>query len=294
MKKIGVICILAAGILWGCTGYFVRVLSEIGFNSLQMVTIRLSLAALCFISMAFIRGIRKIKVSKKHLPLLFSTGFFGVFSLSVTYLLSMQASSLSLAAILMYTAPIFVMLASLFLFKEKMTTLKVLSLILASVGLVFVSGILKGDANVTFMGVVWGILSGITYGSYSIFGKYVLKHYDSYILTVWAFITAGFCSLFVSDIPDIFIKISTNAQWYHVVLILVMGFVTAFLPFLLYSYGLSKLNATNAIILASVEPLVASLVGIFIFKEATDLFSVIGIFIILAAVVLASLKAESK
>lgn len=293
MQKSGVIYVLAAGFLWGCTGFFVRTLTgEFGFTTFQVVTLRLVDAASAFLILSLIKGKDTLKVKLKHLPILFCSGFFGVFMLAVTYFSSMQCSSLSLAAILMYTAPIFVMLASIVLFKEKLTFMKILSLILALIGLVFVSGILKGDANVTFLGVVLGILSGITYGSYSIFGKYALKHYKGFTVTAWAFIFAGLSSLFIGDLPDMAQKIATQASPKLIILLLSMGVVTAFMPFLLYTLGLSRLDASKAIILASVEPLVATVLGIVVFGEQTDVFSIIGIFVILVAVVLASLKKE--
>ena len=294
MQKLGILSVLAAGVLWGSMGFFVRILTQdYGFSSLQVVTLRLSVAAFCFFILSFIKGIRVLKVKPAHLPIMFCAGFFGVFSLSVTYFLSMKYSSLSLAAILMYTAPIFVMIASLFLFKEKMTFIKTLSLILATIGLICVSGILKGKANVTLPGIVFGLLSGITYGSYSIFGKYALRHYQSYTVSAWAFLFAGLSSLFVGDIGDIGYKISANISPSFILLITSMGIVTAFLPFLFYTIGLSKLDASKAIILASVEPLVATVFGIIVFKEPTDIISIIGIFTILTAVFMASAKKNS-
>jgi drug/metabolite transporter (DMT)-like permease len=163
---------------------------------------------------------------------------------------------------------------------------------LASAGFIFVSGILKGDANITFYGIIFGILSGMTYGSYSIFGKYALMHYESFTVTAWAFVFAGVSSLFVGDMPDMIAKISQNFSLPFIMFLGSMGIITAFLPFLLYTVGLSKLDASKAIILASVEPLVATLFGIFVFKEQTDLFSLIGIFAIHSAVVLASVKRD--
>ena len=294
MKKFGIMSVLTAGILWGSMGLFVRILTnDFGFTSFQVVTLRLTVAAVCFLILSFIKGIKILKVKISHLPILFCAGFFGIFSLSATYFLSIKHSSLSLAAILMYTAPIFVMIASLFLFKEKMTFLKTLSLVFATAGLVCVSGIFEGDAGVTVPGIIFGLLSGLTYGSYSIFGKYALRHYKSYTVTAWAFIFAGLSSLFVGNIGDMYHKICTNISPSFILLIVSMGIITAFLPFLFYTIGLSKLNASKAIILASVEPLIATIFGITVFKEPTDIISIIGIFTILAAVVMASAKKDT-
>ncbi|MBQ8525308.1 MAG: EamA family transporter [Clostridia bacterium] len=291
MKKSALLCVLAAGILWGCMGFFVRTLqNEYGFGSLQIVCLRLVFAALAFVILGVIRRTPAIRL--RHALLLFCTGFCGIMLLSVTYFLSMTYSSLSVAAILMYTAPAFVLIASVILFKEKLTGTKILSLILAFAGCVFVSGIFGGDAKITAMGVVMGILSGITYGSYSIFGTYALRKYDTYTVTTWAFIFAALASLAVGNVPDIVIKIasSENNALRIIILSVGMGIFTAFMPFLLYTIGLSRTEPSKAIIVASVEPLVATVLGFAVFGETPTVFSAVGIVLILASVVLTTVK----
>lgn len=290
MKKSALISILAAGVLWGCMGLFVRTLqNNYGFTSLNIVCLRLTFAALAFIILALIRKTPPIK--PKDAPLLYCTGVSGIMLLSVTYFLSMTYSSLSVAAILMYTAPAFVLIASVILFKERLTIHKISALILAFAGCVCVSGIFGGDAKVTFMGVVMGILSGITYGSYSIFGTFALKKYNTYTVTTWAFIFAAITSLFIGNVPEIVRITATSGKAAEILIIsAAMGIFSAFMPFLLYTIGLSKCEASKAIIVASVEPLVATLLGFACFDETPTVFSAIGIVLILASVVLTTIK----
>lgn len=290
MKKSALLSILAAGTLWGCMGLFVRTLQNIyAFGSLQIVCLRLTVAAVAFAILGIIRRTPVIKL--RHVPLLFCTGFCGIMLLSVTYFLSMTYSSLSVAAILMYTAPAFVLIASVILFKEKLTTAKITALILAFAGCVFVSGIFGGDAKITTIGVVMGILSGITYGSYSIFGTYALKKYDTYTVTTWAFVFAALASLPFGNVPDIVTKIATAPDSVSLVLIIVsMGIFSAFMPFLLYTIGLSRTEPSKAIIVASVEPLVATMLGFALFNETPTIYSAVGIVLILASVVMATGK----
>lgn len=290
MKKSALLCIIGAGILWGCMGLFVRTLqNEFGFGSLEIVCMRLTVAAIAFVVTAILKKSLSIKLC--DVPLLFSMGFFGIMLLSVTYFLSMTYSSLAVAAILMYTAPAFVLASSVILFKEKLTGGKIVSLILAFAGCVFVSGISKETKGAGTVGVIMGILSGITYGSYSIFGTYALKKYDSYTASTWAFIFAALASLAICNVGEIATKIVSSETPLKIIALAVgMGIFTAYMPFFLYTIGLSKTAASKAIIVASVEPLAATIVGFVIYGESLTIYTVAGIVLILASVVLTALR----
>ncbi len=288
MNKTSVICILLAGSLWGSMGFFVRSLTEVyGFSSLEVVSLRLITAAVTFVVFLAVRRKGELKVSTKDLPLLAVTGLSGVLGTSVTYFLSMKYSTLAVAAILMYTAPIMVMIASFFLFGERITGRKILSIILAFSGCVLVSGIIGSDANVTVMGVIMGVMSGVTYGSYSVFGTYCLRKHSSFTLTAWAFVFAAAGSLLLVDVPEMLSKVFLSKHTLPIVgLVLGMGILTSFLAYIFYTIGLSRTEASKAIIVASVEPLVATVVGIAAFGETPTVYCLVGILLILGSVML--------
>ena len=288
MKKIAVIYVLLAGILWGIMGIFVRTLQNVyGFSSLEIVFLRITIAAIAFVLLSLFKGKDALKLKLCDIPLILLMGSCSVVLMALTYFLSMQYSSLAVAAILLYTAPIFVMVSSLFLFKEKLTAIKVLSVTLAFVGFVLVSGITSGKSNVTFMGVLMGLLSAITYASYSVFGKYALKKNDSFKVTTWAFVFASLTTLLFTDCKSVVSTIVCDEKPLLLVLIIVLfGISSAFLPFLFYTKGLSCLPASKASILASVEPLVAAVTGIVVFHEKLTVYIAVGIALIFTSVVL--------
>lgn len=288
--------IIIAGILWGIMGLFVRHLSAVyGLTSMQISTARLFSAGILFIIFTLITDKSRLKVCLKDLPLLIAMGFFSVIFMSATYFESINLTSLAVAAILLYTAPIIVMIASIFLFKEKFTPKKALALTLAFAGCILVSGIATGDAHVTPYGIFMGFLSALTYALYTIFGKFALKKHHSFTVTAYAF-TVGGVGSFIFAPPASFIPAFENAENACILLLTLIatGFFTAFLPFLFYTMGLKKTEAGKASVMASVEPMVASLVGIFVLREPTDIYSVIGILSILAAIIILNLKEKNK
>ena len=123
MKTRAFIYIIIAGLLWGTSGLFVHVLSPYGFSSLQMSAMRGVVSALCMIVYALVKDRSLFCISKRELALFAASGV-GIFGTATSYYVAMQLTSVSTAVVLMYTAPVIVMVYSVLVFGEKMTTLK--------------------------------------------------------------------------------------------------------------------------------------------------------------------------
>ena len=174
---------------------------------------------------------------------------------------------------------------SLLFFHEKLTAQKIIALILAFGGCVLVSGISGG--GLTLMGLLIGLGSGIGYGLYSILGTVALRRYTPYTVTTWTFIIVAIGSILISHPADLMAKISVAPSIPGLLgFSLLTALVTAVIPFLAYTLGLRSVEASKAGILATVEPMVATLIGIFVLSEPLTLMSGIGVLLILAAVVI--------
>ena len=163
------------------------------------------------------------------------------------------------------------------------------ALALAFAGCVLVSGI-SGE-GLTLTGLLLGLGSGIGYGLYSILGTVALRKYSPYTVTTYTFLFAAAGSWMVCRPADMISKISATDNLTGLLLFCVLtGLVTAVIPFLAYTLGLRTVEASRAGILATIEPLVATLVGIVVFSEPLTLLSGLGIVLILTAVVLLNRK----
>lgn len=185
---------------------------------------------------------------------------------------------------LLYTAPVFVMLLSLLLFKERLTFSKILALCSTISGCPFLSGMLTGSWQCPPGAFFTGILSGFGYALYSIFSKYALVKYNSATISVWTFYMASlpllpFCQ------PDVmltaFALIPETAGAAAGISIL-----CTVLPYLLYTYGLKYVEAGYASILAMLEPVVGCLTGLLLLGETFTSAKAVGFFFILAAIVI--------
>ena len=292
MKKKAFIYIIIAGILWGTSGIFVKVLSKYGFTSLQLTAVR---AIVSFISMSLytvFRDRKKFRASPADLLIYLGMGL-GIFGTASCYFISMQATSISTAVVLMYTAPIYVTVFSVIFFKERFSRLKLISVICMMIGCALVSGII-GGLRFDACGIAVGALSGISYGAYNIISKIsARKGCDPLSATLYGFLFMSIVSLAVSK-PQEIVTYSMKAPLITVPLLLGIGIVTCVFPYLLYNTAMNHLPAGTASALGIVEPMSATVFSILLFKEKPNIFSVMGIIMILVAVFLLGKAENSK
>ena len=196
------------------------------------------------------------------------------------YFTCQKLCSLAVASILLYTAPSFVVVLSAMLWKEPVTRKKLLALGLTLVGCALVCGIFAEDLTVTVSGVLLGLGAGFFYSLYSIFGRYALAHYSSMTVTVWTFLFAGPASLVLLR-PSELTALAQPSMALTAVCLVVFSTV---MPYILYTRGLARVESGKAAIMASLEPVVASLAGVLVFGEPMGLTTLAGILCVLAGV----------
>ncbi len=279
---LAIACILAAGTLWGCLGLFNRGLSALGIAPTTIVLLR-NLGACAILAVFFLCRDRRIfRIRLRHLPIFLCSGLISILCFTICYFYSQQVSSLAVAAILLYTAPAFVVVFSALIWKDKITKRKLAALIIAFLGCCFVAGILNGSLAVSRLGLIVGIGSGLFYSSYTIFGRFALKHYQPFTVTFYTFLIAGIGSLFLVDYGDV---VRTVHDGRAVLLALGLMLLGTVFPYILYTKGLSDLgDSGKASILASIEPVVAAIVGILAFGEPMTVGVALGLLCILTSV----------
>lgn len=213
------------------------------------------------------------------------TGIMSVVFFNFCYFHTIQATSLSVAAILLYTSPFFVTALSAVIFKEKITVKKVSCMFLAFLGCVMVSGALTGELVLSLKGILIGLGAGLGYALYSIFGKLATdKGYSSITVTLYTFAFAS-----VGVLP--FVKASHIVNTYSGRMLpflyaFLLIIITTVIPYLCYTYGLAGTQPGVAAVLATIEPVAATAVGFLIYSEKPDIITIFGIALVFISVVL--------
>ena len=289
MKKFAPILILVAGILWGSMGLFVRTLNAQGLASMDIVGLRAVVTAVSMLLFLLIFDRKLFVIRLKDLWCFLGTGICSIVFFNYCYFKAITMTSLSVAAILLYTAPAIVMVLSYFLFKEKLTKRKLLALAMTFAGCVLVTGILTEKGSVSFGGILVGLGAGLGYALYSIFSRYALeKGYSSLTITFYTFLIAAVASCFLTDMGNV-IRVAADGTG-NLLFCLAFGVLCTVAPYLAYTLGLQYVENGKASIIASIEPVTATLLGTVLFHEKLTVSGVCGVVLVLAALALCNDK----
>lgn len=281
-KAPAALAILAAAALWGIIGLWNRRLMAAGLSPFSIVVVR-NLGGCALLVLFFaLRDRGVFRVERRHLKYFFGTGVVSVVLFTVCYFSCQELCSLAVASVLLYTAPSFVVILSAVLWREPVTRKKLLALFLTLLGCACVCGLFSGGLSVTVPGVLLGLGAGFFYALYSVFGRYALAHYPPLTVTVWTFLFAGPASLLFlrpAELAGAFA--GGGGLWLTA---LAMAVFSTAAPYILYTWGLARMEPGRASILASLEPVVASLTGVIAFGEPMGPLTVLGILCVLAGV----------
>ena len=291
-KKSAPAAVLGAGCLWGSMGLFVRLLNRSGFQTMNIVFLRAVITASVLLAALLLFKRQTLRVRWKDLWCFAGTGIASVVFFNFCYFRTIEKLSMSVAAVLLYTAPAFVLVISAVLFHEKITKRKVISLILTVAGCALVSGVFAGGGpdSLDLPDLLIGIGAGVGYALYSIFSKLAIKRgYGSLTITFYTFLFAAFGCFLIpgSDAAFVFQNI-IHSGWQMAGFVILFSLVTTVIPYFLYTLGLRGMDNSKASVIATVEPAVASLIGIFVFREQPGILQLVGILAVLGGVILSA------
>lgn len=278
---------MIAGILWGMISLFINALKAAGLHSMQCVAVRCFFTALLLLLYLLIKDRSLLRIRLRDLKFFVGTGLLSIVFFNFCYFQSIEEiKGSAVPALLLYTAPVFVMLFSFFLFGERLTFLKIFALFLTVMGLILVTGSFSGSEGLPLSGILFGLGSGFGYALYTVFGKFVVQRYSALTITAYTFFVAAAVSVPLSGILP---QISLLFDGKNIALAAGLALCCTVLPFLFYTKGLSKMEAGKASVIATAEPFTAAVVGAAAFGETFTLPKAAGMLLILLAILLLNL-----
>jgi drug/metabolite transporter, DME family len=288
---VGFLAVGTAASIWGTLGLFAKILYAEGVSFEALVAVRASLgwtAMLLFVLLR--RGAGSLRVARRDLLFLVPLGILGIGAFYWLYFFTVRESTVGTAAILLYSSPAFVALLAWIFLKETLGLLRLLALTLTFGGIfLVVGGYDPGTLEVSPLVLTAGLLSGLTYGLYSIFGKPMAGHLEPAVILSYAL---GFGSLLLvlAALPTFYTLVGLSSRSYA--LLFMLAVVHTALAFGLYTVGLKRLDAGQAAIVATVEPVVAGAIGVVLLGEKLTALKVIGALLVLAGAALAQVSLE--
>ncbi|HPF06056.1 MAG TPA: EamA family transporter [Spirochaetota bacterium] len=287
LKRHPYLLIISGAVLWGLIGIFIKGLQAAGFTSLEIVVIRaISATLLIFIYLGFTDR-RLLRVKFYDLRYFAATGILSMAFFNWCYFTAIKEISISIGVVLLYTAPAFVIVISRIVFRERITARKIGALILTITGCSLIAGIVPGaDLSISIRGLIIGLGSGLGYALYPVFAKPAGARYSPVTITAYTFLFTGIALLPFSGIRD---SIGIFASPAVILYCSGLGLFPTVLAYILYTKGLAQVEAGNAAIVSTIEPVVAIISGVILFGERMSLLQGCGAMLIIASLFITSL-----
>ncbi|MGD0990190.1 MAG: EamA family transporter [Candidatus Sulfotelmatobacter sp.] len=294
----GYLYIASAAFLWGIsaalgravfTGRFVlssAALRPIDPLILSQARATFSLLVL-FPALAFARGWQRIKLPARDLAHCFLLGTLGVAVSNYFYYVAIERTSVAIAIIVQYTAPVWVLIYVVARGQQKLTAQRILAVALAVVGIALVIDILRvrsGSAlHLDLYGILAALLASFSFAFYNVSGHRILARYDRWRVLVWTLASAAAFWLIVNPPWKVAQAHYVAAQW---LFLFVFSMISVLGAFSLYFLGLQHLEPSRAIITSCLEPVFSIVLAALLLGEVLRPIQTLGIIFVLAAIVI--------
>ena len=275
-NKKGTILVLLSGLCYGLVGFFGISLMELGFSVLNMLFWRFLIA---FLFMLFICKKELKFLSNYNVKMLAIGGLLYVLSVYF-YFVSCKYIGTSLAILIFFCYPIFVITINCFLHKIALSKyLGSISFIIFGLCLLVKPEQLKVD----LLGIIFALLSSISYAAYIIYSKERIKSLSAKKVTLLVTLGCTILLLIFVNIDQSFFLPKDYLSWIYM---LALSVICTILPIFLLLEGMKYISSSRASILSVLEPVVVTMIGYFFLNENLSLIQLVGIIFILFSIII--------
>lgn len=288
-KSIGRFQVIMSGVCFGFLGLFGKWAFEAKINYGEFLSIRFFFSAVILFFFLLLTRPRSLVIERVAFVKNILLGIFGLACFSSLFFYTLTGLSASLTVLLLYLYPGFVALGGVIIFKERLTQGSIVALLASLVGSSF---LVWGEwaASRPFF-LITGFLSAIFYAGYILFSRAWLKNQDSIVsifyIQLSTSLALGFFHFENLATP---VAILTRNFW----LLVGVAVICTVFAMTLFLAGLKKVNAVEASILSTTEPLVGVLVAALVMGEKLSWIQAIGGMLILFGVVAVSLSDKER
>ncbi len=233
---------------------------------------------------------RRLRIPWPDLGRMFILGLAGVAASNYFYYVAIERTNVATAIIVQYTAPVWVLLYMLARGYEKATLSKLLSVLLAVIGIALVIGLFGGGKlHLDVKGVLAALVAAFSFAYYNIAGHSILARHDRWTVLLYTTFSASLFWIIVNPPQRIAAAHYSGSAW---AFLFVFAMLSVLLPFSFYFAGLQHLVPTKAIIASCLEPVFTVLIAAVTLHEAVHLLQALGIAMVLAAILVVQLPSR--
>jgi len=236
------------------------------------------------------RGWQRIKLPKPDLIQCLVLGMLGVAASNYFYYVAIQRTSVAIAIIVQYTAPVWVLLYVAARGQQTLSLQKVAAVGVAVAGIALTIGIVGTKSATPFhldsYGLFAAVLASFSFAFYNVGGHRILARHDRWRVLVWTLVSASAFWLIFNPPWKVVATHYAPAQW---TFLFVFSMISVMGSFSLYFLGLQYLEPTRAIIASCLEPVFSILLAAALLGEGVRPIQTVGIVLVLSAIVIVQL-----
>lgn len=271
----GYLCIVIAAVLWSTIGLLVRGLYEqYGLSALTIAFLRAGVGAVVMVVVLALTRRAWLRVARRDWLFFIAYGALGISAFYWLYAQAIIQTGVTMAVVLLYTAPAFVTLIAWRVWGEVLNARKGVALALAFGGSALVARAYDPtQLSLNSVGILFGLGAGFTYALFTLFGKAVVKKYSPFTALTYQLL---FGALFLAPFQrgdELVLVLHNPAAWLYL-FGLVLGPTLGAIGF--FTTGLQSVPASNASILATIEPVMASVLAFIVLGERLEWLQMLG------------------
>lgn len=281
-KHVGVLCAILSAVCYGTNPFGALPLYEEGVNTATVLAHRFGFAVILLAAIMLVKRI-DFRVTRQEFKVLFSLGILFAAS-SITYYQSFHFMDAGIASTILFVYPVMVAVIMAIFFRERVTAITVVAIVLALVGI----GLLYkgGDgATLSVVGIVLCVISSLAYAIYIVVLNQSSIKMSSFKVTFYAMLVCEITLVLYSfTSPDLYLHVLPSPRaWAFAVWLSV---VPTILSLVFMTVAVNHVGATPTAILGALEPLTAVVIGVMVFDEQLTPRLIVGIMFILFAVMM--------
>lgn len=276
--------VILAGVLWATSGPFSIALFRMGIPPTSVAVLRPAVGLLPLaLLLVWFRGGRAFHLPRRAIAGLVGLGGVIVGTFQLAYQMSTEAVGVPATVALLYLAPAYVVAMSALLLGERLTPTRAGLAVLSVVGVwLTVFGARGVDVDLGLRGIAWGCLCGLSYGSYTLFGKIHGREHGALVPLFWSTLGGTILLAGVWAVRGEPVVLPADATGWTVLLL--FGLLTIALAALLLFDAMRILEAGRASIGTTVEPLAAALLAMLLLDQTLTAWGWGGLVILVVGV----------
>jgi drug/metabolite transporter (DMT)-like permease len=282
MTMKGFIYAIISALFFGCAGLFVKNGYSDNFSPVDLLMLQYIIASFILLFLCLVKYRDKLLLSKGMLVKLFIQGAIGNTLMTVCFYKSFQYLDMAVATMLLFTYPAIVSIASFFIFKVKISKVKLMSILGTFIGCILVLNIFFSNIRVNYTGVIYAILAALFYSFMNIYAEGIVSDIPGLVIT---FYTTIFSLLvlfifnfgFIDKLQHLPISSIENAA--------ILAFFCEIIPLTLLYEAIKRIGSVTTSIISSLELPASAIVAFLFLDEKLTFIQVVGIVIVIFCVI---------